>query len=85
MESGLWRYSRHPNYFGELCTWWGIWLIAADAGMGLWSLPGPLLLSFLLLRVSGAPTTEPHLARTKPGYEAYRRRTSAFIPWPPGR
>ena len=83
MDRGLWRYSRHPNYFGELCTWWGIWLIAADAGMGLWSLPGPLLLTFLLLRVSGAPTTEPHLQRTKPGYEAYRERTSAFIPWPP--
>lgn len=83
MDRGLWRYSRHPNYFGELCCWWGIWLIALDAGMGLWSLPGPLLITFLLTRVSGAPTTEPHLQRTRPEYEAYKKRTSSFIPLPP--
>lgn len=83
MNTGLWRYSRHPNYFGELCAWWGMWLIALDAGMGLWSLPGPLLITFLLTRVSGAPTTEPHLQRTRPEYEAYKKRTSAFIPLPP--
>lgn len=83
MDRGLWRYSRHPNYFGELCAWWGMWLIALDAGMGLWSLPGPLLITFLLTRVSGAPTTEPHLQRTRPDYEAYKRRTSSFIPLPP--
>ncbi len=84
MDRGLWRFSRHPNYFGDMCAWWGMWAIAADAGMGLWSLPGPLLLTFLLARVSGAPTTEPHLQRTRPEYEAYKRRTSAFIPWRPG-
>ncbi len=83
MDRGLWRYSRHPNYFGELCCWWGLWLIALDAGMGLWSLPGPLLITFLLTRVSGAPTTEPHLQRTRPDYEAYKKRTSSFIPLPP--
>jgi steroid 5-alpha reductase family enzyme len=83
MDRGLWRYSRHPNYFGELCCWWGIWLIALDAGMGLWSLPGPLLITFLLTRVSGAPTTEPHLQRTRPDYEAYKKRTSAYFPLPP--
>ena len=83
MDRGLWRYSRHPNYFGELCCWWGIWLIALDAGMGLWSLPGPLLITFLLTRVSGAPTTEPHLQRTRPDYEAYKKRTSAYLPLPP--
>lgn len=83
MDRGLWRYSRHPNYFGELCTWWGLWLIAVETGMGLWSLPGPLLITYLLTRVSGAPTTEPHLQRTRPDYEAYKRRTSAFIPLPP--
>ena len=83
MDRGLWRYSRHPNYFGELCAWWGMWLIALDAGMGLWSLPGPLLITFLLTRVSGAPTTEPHLQRTRPDYEAYKKRTSSFIPLPP--
>jgi steroid 5-alpha reductase family enzyme len=83
MDRALWRYSRHPNYFGELCAWWGMWAVAADAGMGLWSLPGPVLLTFLLTRVSGAPTTEPHLQRTRPEYEAYKQRTSAFIPWRP--
>lgn len=85
MDRGLWRTSRHPNYFGELCAWWGIWFVAADAGMGPWSVAGPLLLTFLLLRVSGAPTTEPHLRRTRPDYEAYKQRTSAFFPWPPKR
>ena len=83
MHQGLWRFSRHPNYFGDMCAWWGMWAIAADAGMGPWSLPGPLLLTLLLTRVSGAPTTEPHLQRTRPEYELYKRRTSAFIPWWP--
>jgi steroid 5-alpha reductase family enzyme len=85
MDRGLWRYSRHPNYFAEMVAWWGMWLIALDAGMGLWSIAGPLLLTYLLTRVSGAPTTEPHLARTKPDYEAYKKRTSAFIPLPPNK
>ncbi|MBL8536907.1 MAG: DUF1295 domain-containing protein [Hyphomonadaceae bacterium] len=83
MDRGLWRYSRHPNYFGDLCVWWGLWLIALDAGAGRFSLLGPTLLTLLLVGVSGAPTTEPHLKRTKPEYEAYKKRTSAFIPWPP--
>ncbi|MEZ5994391.1 MAG: DUF1295 domain-containing protein [Hyphomonadaceae bacterium] len=85
MDRGLWRYSRHPNYFGELCAWWGMYLIALDAGMGRWSLIGPALLTLLLVGVSGAPTTEPHLARTRAGYGAYRARTSGFIPLPPRR
>lgn len=83
MDRGLWRYSRHPNYFGDMCAWWGIYLVATETAFGVWTLPGPLLLTFLLTRVSGAPTTEPHLQRTKPGYEEYKRRTSAFIPLPP--
>jgi steroid 5-alpha reductase family enzyme len=83
MDRGLWRYSRHPNYFGELCAWWGMFCIALETPLGLWSLPGPLLITFLLTRVSGAPTTEPHLRKTRPDYEAYRARTSSFIPMPP--
>lgn len=85
MDRGFWRYSRHPNYFGELCAWWGMYLIACETPYGAWSLPGPLLLTFLLTRVSGAPTTEPHLQKTRPDYEAYKRRTSSFIPLPPKR
>jgi steroid 5-alpha reductase family enzyme len=85
MNEGLWRYSRHPNYFGDMCAWWGIWLVAADAGLGLWTVAGPALLTYLLTRVSGAPTTEPHLRRTKPEYAEYLRRTSAFVPLPPHR
>jgi steroid 5-alpha reductase family enzyme len=85
MDRGLWRFSRHPNYFGELCTWWGIYAIACETPYGAWSLPGPLLLTFLLTRVSGAPTTEPHLQKTRPDYEAYKRRTSSFIPMAPKR
>lgn len=83
MDQGVWRTSRHPNYFGELCAWWGMYAIACETPYGAWSLPGPLLLTFLLTRVSGAPTTEPHLQRTRPDYEAYKKRTSAFIPLPP--
>ncbi len=83
MNRGLWRFSRHPNYFGDMVAWWGMWLIALDAGMGLSSIAGPLLLTFLLTRVSGGPTTEPHLQRTRPDYEAYKKSTSAYIPMPP--
>jgi steroid 5-alpha reductase family enzyme len=83
MDQGVWRYSRHPNYFGELCAWWGMYLIACETPYGAWSLPGPLLLTFLLTRISGAPTTEPHLTKTRPDYDAYKRRTSSFIPLPP--
>jgi steroid 5-alpha reductase family enzyme len=83
MDKGLWRYSRHPNYFGEICTWWGIFFVACNAPYGLWTILSPILLTFLLTRVSGAPTTEPHMKRSRPDYEAYKARTSAFIPLPP--
>ena len=84
MDKGLWRYTRHPNYFGDACTWWGLWLIAADTGwVGVASIPGPLLITFLLTRWSGVPTVEGRLRRRRPGYEAYVTRTSSFIPWPP--
>jgi steroid 5-alpha reductase family enzyme len=83
LQSGLWRYTRHPNYFGDACTWWGLYLIAADHGLGAWSIPGPILLTFLLTRWSGVPTVEGRMRRKRPEYEAYVARTSGFIPWFP--
>ncbi len=83
MSHGLWRYTRHPNYFGDACTWWGLYLIAAETSAGIWALPGPALLTWTLMRWSGAPTIEGRLKRKKPGYEAYMRRTSGFVPWWP--
>jgi steroid 5-alpha reductase family enzyme len=83
MDRGLWRYTRHPNYFGDCCVWWGIFLIAAGTPAGLFTLPAPLLMSFLLLRVSGVPLLERGLRKRRPGYAEYAARTSAFIPWRP--
>ena len=80
MDRGLWRYSRHPNYFGECCVWWGLWLVAAAAG-AWWTVLSPLLITILLLRVSGVPLLEQDLARNRPGYAEYVRRTPAFVPW----
>jgi steroid 5-alpha reductase family enzyme len=83
MDRGLWRYTRHPNYFGDACAWWGLYLIAAETRVGLWALPGPLLLTWTLMKWSGAPTIEGRLKRKKQGYEEYMRRTSGFVPWFP--
>jgi steroid 5-alpha reductase family enzyme len=83
LQTGLWRYTRHPNYFGDACVWWGLWLIAAETGLGAWSIPGPILITFLLTRWSGVPTVEGRMRRKRPEYEAYVQRTSAFIPLPP--
>ena len=85
MDSGLWRYTRHPNYFGDFLVWWGFYAIAWGAPGGPWTALGPLVMSVLLLRVSGVALLERSLARRKPDYEAYRQRTSAFFPWLPGR
>lgn len=83
MTGGLWRYTRHPNYFGDALAWWGIWLVAAETATGLWSLPGPILLTWTLLKWSGAPIIERRMGKTKPGYADYVRRTSGFVPWFP--
>lgn len=86
LDRGLWRYTRHPNYFGDACVWWGLFLVAADSGwVGLVALPGPLLLTYLLTSWSGAPSIEGRMLRRRPGYEDYIRRTSPFIPRPPRR
>ncbi len=83
MDGGLWRYSRHPNYFGEVCVWWGIWVIALETGSAWWTAIGPAVLTFLLLRVSGVALTEKTITSRRPGYAEYVRRTSAFVPRSP--
>ncbi|OYW34771.1 MAG: hypothetical protein B7Z42_16190, partial [Brevundimonas sp. 12-68-7] len=76
--------TRHPNYFGDACVWWGLWLIAAETGwVGIVSIVGPLFLTFTLTKWSGIGITEKAIRSSRPGYEDYIRRTSAFIPWPP--
>ena len=83
LDTGLWRYTRHPNYFGDACVWWGLWLIAAETTPGLFAVAGPLFLTFTLTKWSGIGITEKATAKSKPGYADYVRRTSAFVPWPP--
>lgn len=80
MTEGLFAWSRHPNYFGETVLWWGIGLLALAGSGQWWALAGPALLTFLLLKVSGVGMLDAHLARTKPGYEAWAARTPAFVP-----
>lgn len=82
LNTGLWRYSRHPNYFGEAVLWWGFYLFAV-AGGRYWTVVGPILITFLLLKVSGVTMLEEKLKSSRPGYAEYVKRTSAFIPWPP--
>lgn len=84
MDSGLWRYTRHPNYFGDFMIWWGIFFAAQGEG-SWWTFVGPLVMSILLLRVSGVTLLERSLQTSKPGYAEYMARTSAFFPWPPRR
>jgi steroid 5-alpha reductase family enzyme len=85
MDRGLWRYTRHPNYFGDFLVWWGIGVIALGTGEAWWSLAGPLVMSVLLIRVSGKGLLEKTIGRRRPGYEDYVRRTSGFVPLPPKR
>jgi steroid 5-alpha reductase family enzyme len=84
MDRGLWAWSRHPNYFGECLVWWGAWLVALAAGAA-WTVVSPLLMTVLLLRVSGVALLEQDLTERRPAYRDYMVRTSAFIPWPPRR
>ena len=82
MDRGLWRYTRHPNYFGDFCVWWGIYVVAA-AGGAWWTIISPLVMSALLVRYSGAGLLEKTIGRRRPGYEEYVERTNAFFPGPP--
>ena len=82
MTSGLWRYTRHPNYFGEVLLWWGVFVLAAQVPQGWLTVLGPLTITVLILKVSGIPMLEAKYVNNAP-YQAYRQRTSAFLPLPP--
>ena len=85
MDRGLWRFTRHPNYFGEACFWWGIWLLALGAcgAAAIWTAISPLLMTVLLLKVSGVAMLEKDIGERRPAYRDYIARTNAFIPGPP--
>jgi steroid 5-alpha reductase family enzyme len=83
MNRGLWQWTRHPNYFGDFCIWWGLYLIATPGSAG-WTVFSPLLMSFFLLKVSGVTLLEKTITTRRPDYAAYQARTSAFFPWWPG-
>lgn len=85
MNKGLWRYTRHPNYFGDACVWWGIALVASTTGVGRWGLIGAVVMTVLLRRVSGVTLLEKSLSKRRAGYDEYVARTNAFIPWRPKR
>ena len=83
LRTGLWKYSRHPNYFGELCVWWGLFLVACDRPIGLLTIIGPIMYSYLVVNVTGQRTLDKKLAKEKPGYQEYMETTSGLIPmWP---
>ncbi len=82
MDRGVWRYSRHPNYFGECCVWWGLFLMTLPGG-GWWSIVSPLIMTGLLLKVSGVALLEKDIGERRPEYRDYIRRTNAFFPGPP--
>ena len=83
MERGLWAYSRHPNYFGEFLVWWGFFLVTLPTPGGWWTVCSPLVVTMVLLKMTGIPLTEKTIASTRPGYREYVERTNAFIPWFP--
>jgi steroid 5-alpha reductase family enzyme len=83
MNRGLWKFTRHPNYFGDACVWWGIALVAAETTVGRWGLIGALVMTILLRRVSGVVLLEKSLSKRKEGYAEYIARTSPFFPRPP--
>jgi steroid 5-alpha reductase family enzyme len=82
LDTGLWRYTRHPNYFGNFCMWWG-WFTLALATGAWWSAIGPALMSFMLLKVSGVSLLEGDIEERRPKYKDYMNRTNAFFPGPP--
>jgi len=83
MDQGLWKFTRHPNYFGDSCVWWGIAIVAAETGSGAWGFIGAAVMTFFLRRVSGVTLLEKSLKKRREGYDAYIARTSPFFPRPP--
>jgi len=83
MDHGLWRYTRHPNYFGDACVWWGLWLVALPGGGVWWTLVGPAVMTLFLVRVSGKALLERDIGKRRPEYADYIKRTSGFFPLPP--
>lgn len=83
MDQGLWRYTRHPNYFGDACVWAGLWIVVAGSWVGLATVLSPVAMTIFLTKVTGASLNEKGMRASKPGYDDYVRRTSGFIPWPP--
>ncbi|MFC5288813.1 DUF1295 domain-containing protein [Actinokineospora guangxiensis] len=83
LDTGLWRYTRHPNYFGDACVWWGLYLMACHSWWGAATVVAPLIMTYLLAKGTGKPLTEKHLSSSRPGYADYVARTSGFFPLPP--
>ena len=83
LKTGLWRYTRHPNYFGDFCVWWGLFILCIGNGSGWWSICSPLLMSWLLLRVSGTALLESTIHNRRPEYAEYVRQTNTFFPGKP--
>jgi steroid 5-alpha reductase family enzyme len=83
MDRGLWAYSRHPNYFGEFLIWWGFFVITLSTPNNWWTVISPLIITAVLLKMTGIPLTEETIVKTRPGYRDYVQRTSAFVPWFP--
>ena len=85
LDTGLWRYTRHPNYFGDACVWWGLYLLACGGWPGSATILSPTLMTYLLAGKTGKPLMEAHMAESRPGYAEYVRRTSSFLPRRPSR
>jgi steroid 5-alpha reductase family enzyme len=88
MDQGLWKYTRHPNYFGDACLWWGFWIMSVGASGEFWFLTlltvlSPVTMTFFLLNVSGVSMLEKDIGSRRPKYSDYIQKTSAFFPWPP--
>jgi len=85
MDRGLWAYTRHPNYFGEFLIWWGFFIVTLSTPGNGWTVISPIIVTAVLLKMTGIPLTEEALVKRRPGYDSYIKRTSAFVPWWPSK